>query len=112
MEENKEVVTEEQKVETPAEQPAAEEKKAEAKVEKKAKKAEKASLAQRAKSAVKRNKKVIVGTAAGFVSGVASAIGGAMYLGHKHRKAEELAMREAPVIPDYNEPSPLDPNVE
>ena len=110
-EETKVVETEEtKKVETPAET-VAEEKKPEAKETKKAEKAEKQSLAKRAKSAVVRNKKPIIAGVVGFVTGAASAVGGSMWLGHKHRKAEAMAMRETPVIPDYKQTSPLDPNV-
>lgn len=85
--------------------------KADAKTTKKAK-AEKPSVAQRAKSAVKRNKKPIIAGAVGFVTGVISTIGGAMWLGHKHRKAEEAAAANVPaVLPDEETYSPLDPNV-
>ena len=78
---------------------------------KKAKKAEKASFGQRVKTGIKNNKKTIIGTIAGFVTGVGTAIGGSMWLGHRHRKAEEEALRAMPMNPDGStEYSPLDPN--
>ena len=85
--------------------------KADAKGTKKAK-AEKPSVAQRAKSAVKRNKKPLIAGAVGFVTGAISTIGGAMWLGHRHRKAEEeAAAANVPVVLPEETYSPLDPNV-
>lgn len=108
MEELEKVNQEVEEVKT--EEAVAEEKKPEAKEIRKAKKAEKPSLAKRAQSAVVRNKKPLIAGFVGFVTGAASAIGGSMWLGHKHRKAEAMALRETPVLPEENY-SPLDPNV-
>ena len=97
--------------EVKTEETKAEEPKTEAKEAKKAKKAEKPSVGARAKSAVRRNKKPIIAGVVGFVTGAASAVGTSMWLGHKHRKAEALALRETPAVPEETY-SPLDPNAE
>lgn len=109
MEENK--VVEQEVVEEKTEETNAEEKKTEVKETKKAKKAEKASVGTRMKNWGKRNRKPIIAGIGGFVGGAASAVFGSMWLGHRQRQAEAMALRETPAIPDdYN--SPLDPNVE
>lgn len=110
-EENKKVVEAQETEQKVTEETAVTEEKKD--VAKKAKKAEKPSLAKRAKSAVTRNKKAIISGVGGFIAGVGAAIGGSMWLGHKHRKAEEEALRQMPMNPDGAvDYSPLDPNME
>lgn len=112
MEEEKKVVEQEVVEETKEKQEPAEEKKPEAKEAKKGEKAKKASRGKRFKDAVVRNKKTIIGTVGGFVTGAAGAAGLFTWLGHKQKEKEMQAMAmQSTNIPEETY-SPLDPNVD